>query len=92
MSFVCKLCMEKLAESHWTETVHMFKFCYPNLIDIENPLDKNETDVWVETESILPTNLGNSEESKQNFEDTSCTQDQDMQDCEGHSSLYTQML
>ena len=47
VSFVCKLCTEKLAESHWTETVHLFKDCYPNLIDIENPLDKNETDVRV---------------------------------------------
>ena len=45
VSFVCKLCTEKLAESHWTETVHLFKDCYPNLIDVENPLDKNETDV-----------------------------------------------
>ena len=67
--FVCKLCTEKSAESHWTETVHIFKDCYPNLIDIENPLDKNETDVRVETESISPTDLGNSEESRQNFED-----------------------
>ena len=42
---ICKLCTEKSAESHWTETVHLFKDCYPNLIDIENPLNKNETDV-----------------------------------------------
>ena len=80
VSFVCKLCTGKLAESHWTETVHLFKDCYPNLIDIENPLDKNETDVRVETESISPTNLSNSEESRQNFEDTLSTQEQDMQD------------
>ena len=72
--------MEKSAESHWTETVHLFKDCYPNLIDIENPLDKNETDVRVETERILLTNLSNSEESRENFEDTSSTQEQDMQD------------
>ena len=75
---VCKLCMKvcKLCtESHWTETVHLFKDCYPNLIDIENPLDKNETDERVETESISPTNLSNSEESLQNFEDTSSTQE-----------------
>ena len=52
----------------------------PNLIDIENPLDKNETDVRVEAESISLTILSNSEESRQNFEDTSSTQDQDMQD------------
>ena len=34
----------------------------------------------VETESISPTNLSNSEESRQNFEDTLSTQDHDMQD------------
>ena len=45
---------------HWTETVHLFKDCYPNRIDIENPLDKNETDVRVEKESISPTNHSNS--------------------------------
>ena len=80
VSSVCKLCTEKSAESHWTETVPLFKDCYPNLIDIENPLDKNETDVRVETESISPTNLSNSEENSQNFKDTSSTQDQEMQD------------
>ena len=45
-----------------------------------NPLDKNETHLRIETESISPTNLSNSEESMQNFEDTSSTQEQDMQD------------
>ena len=78
VSFVRKLCTEKSAESHWTETVHLFKDCFPNLIDIENPLDKNETDVRVETESISLTNLSNSEESMQNFKDTSSTQEQDI--------------
>ena len=78
VSVVCKLCTEKSAESHWTETVHLFKDCYPNLIDVENPLDKNETDVRVETERISPTNLSNSEESMQNFKDTSSTQEQDI--------------
>ena len=61
---------EKITESHWTDTVHLFKDCYPNLIDIGNPLDKNETDVRVDTESISPTNLRNSEESRQNMEET----------------------
>ena len=78
MSFVCKLCTEKLAESYWTETAHMFKDCCPTLIDIENPNDKNEPDMRAETESISPTNLENSEESRQNCEDTSGTQDQDI--------------
>ena len=61
VSFECKQCTEKSAESHWTVTVHLFKDCYPNLTDIENPIDKNETYVRVETESISPTNLSNSE-------------------------------
>ena len=26
VSFVCKLCTEKSAEPHWTETVHLFKW------------------------------------------------------------------
>ena len=52
MPFVCKKFTEKSAESHWTDTVHLFKECYHNLSDIENPLDKNKTDVRVATESI----------------------------------------
>ena len=36
-------------------TVQLFKDCYPNLTDVENPLDKNETDVRIETESISQT-------------------------------------
>ena len=52
VSFVCKQSTEKSEESHWIDTVHLFKDCYPNLTDIEIPLDKNETDVRVETESI----------------------------------------
>ena len=56
-SFVYKLFTEKSAESHSTETVHLFNDCYPNHLDIENPLDKNETDVRVETVSISPTKL-----------------------------------
>ena len=78
VSFVCKQCTEKSAESHWTETVHLFKDCYPNLNDIENPLDKNATDVRVETESILPTSRENSKANRQIFEDASSTQDQDI--------------
>ena len=52
VSFECKQYTEKWAESHWIDTVHLFKACYPNLTDVENPLDKNETDTLVETESI----------------------------------------
>ena len=73
ISFVSKQCTEKLAESHWTDTVHPFKDCYPNLTDIENTLHKNKTNVQVETESNSPTTRENSEASRQNFEDASST-------------------
>ena len=63
LSFVCKQCTEKLKESHWTDTLHLFKDCYPNLPDIENPFDKNETDVRVETESISQTSRESAEAS-----------------------------
>ena len=69
--------MEKSAKSHWTDTVHLFKDCYPNLTDVENPLDKNETDVRVETESISQTSRKSAEASRQNFEDPPNNQDQD---------------
>ena len=68
-------------ESHWTETVHLFKDCYPNLTDIENPPDKNETDVRVDAKSTSQTSRESAEASRQNFEDSPNTQDQDiMQD------------
>ena len=78
VSFLCKQCMEKSAESHWTETVHLFKDCYPNLTDIENPPDKNETDMRVETEIISQTSRESAEASRQYIEDSPNTQDQDM--------------
>ena len=64
VSFECKQCMEKSAESNWADTVHLFKACYPNLTDVENPLDKNETDVRVETESISQTSGESTEASR----------------------------
>ena len=78
VSFECKQCTEKSAESHWTGTVHLFKDCYPNLTDVENPLDKNETDARVETESISQTSMESAEASRQNFEDPQNNQDQDI--------------
>ena len=65
VSFVCKKCTEKSAESHWTETVNLFKDCYPDLTDIENPPDKTETDMRVETESISQTRRESGEASRQ---------------------------
>ena len=85
MSFICRQGAEKSAESHGTDTVHLFKDCYP--------LDKNETDVQVETESISTTNQENSEASRQIFQDASSTQDQDfLQDQDiVHEQLQEQM-
>ena len=45
---------------------------------IENPLEKNETDVRVETESISQTSRERAEASRQNFEDPPNNQDQDI--------------
>ena len=67
VSFECKQCTEKSTESHWTDTVHLFKDCYPNITDVENRLDKNETDVRVETESISQTSRESAEASRQNL-------------------------
>ena len=65
----------------WTDTVHVFKDCYSNVIDIENHIHKNDIEVWIETESYSPTSRENSEVSRQNFDDAESTQDQDiMQD------------
>ena len=50
----------------------------PNLTNVENPLDKNETDVRVETESISQPSRESSEASRQNFEDPPNNQDQDI--------------
>ena len=61
-----------------SDTVHLFKDCYPNLTDVENHLDKNETDVRVETESISQTSEESAEASTQNFEDPPKNQDQDI--------------
>ena len=77
VSFACKQCTKKLSESHWTETVHLFKDCYANLTDIENPTDKNETDMRVETESISQTSRESAEASRQNLEDSPNTKDED---------------
>ena len=64
VSFECKQCTEKSAESNWADAVHLFKACYPNLTEVENPLDKNETDVRVETESISQTSGESTEASR----------------------------
>ena len=84
VSFKCKQCTEKSSESNWADAVHVFKTCYPNLTDVENPLDKNETDVRVETESISQTSGESTEASRQNLEDPPNNQDQDIvQDQDG---------
>ena len=60
-----------------TQKCRQFSQCYHNPTDIENPLAKNETDVRVETESISQTSRESAEASRENFEDSPNTQDQD---------------
>ena len=57
---------------------HFILLGYPNLTDVENTLDKKETYVRVETESISQPNRESSEASKQNFEDPPNNKDQDI--------------
>ena len=78
VSFECKHCTQKSTESNWTDTVHLFKACYPNLTDVENPLDKNETDILVESESISQTSGDSTKASRKNLEDPPNNQDQDI--------------
>ena len=48
-------------EPHWTDTAHLFKDCYTNSINIENPHDLNDTDVPTE-ESRIEYQTENTEE------------------------------
>ena len=74
------ICMQtihgKSPESHWTDAVHLFKYCYSCFADIENNLERNESDVPVEADSIASRE--NSEASRQNLEDATSSQDQDI--------------
>ena len=65
VSFACKQFTEKFAEYHWTDTVHLFKDCYSSFADIENTLERNESNVPVEAECI--ESRENSEASRQNL-------------------------
>ena len=75
VSFVGKQCTEKTAESYWRDTVHQFKDCYSSFPDIENTLERNESNAPVESESI--ESRENSNASRQNLEDAPSTQDQE---------------
>ena len=39
-------------EPHWTVTAYLFRDCYTNSINIENPHDLNDTDVPTEESRI----------------------------------------
>ena len=52
IKFQCKQCTEQLVEPHWTDTAHMFRDCYNNSINIENPHDLNDTDLPTEESRI----------------------------------------
>ena len=61
IKFQCKQCTEQLVEPHWTDTAHLFRDCYTNSINIENPHDLNDTDVPTE-ESRIESQTENTEE------------------------------
>ena len=58
----CKQCTEQLVEPHWTDKAHLFRDCYNNCINIENPHDLNDTDVPTE-ESCIESQTVNTEET-----------------------------
>ena len=43
-----------MVEPHWTDTAHLFRDCYTNSINIENPHNLNDTDVPTEESRINP--------------------------------------
>ena len=52
LKFQCKQCTDQLlVEPHWTDTAHLFRDCYPNSFNIENPHDLKDTDVPSRIES-----------------------------------------
>ena len=61
IKFQCKQCTEQLVEPHWTVTAQMFRDCYTNRINIENPQEINDTDVPTD-ESIIESQTVNTEE------------------------------
>ena len=61
IQFLCKQCTEQLVEPHWTDTAHLFRDCYINSINIENPHDLNDTEVPTE-ESRIESQTVNREE------------------------------
>ena len=62
IKFQFKQCTEQLlVEPHWTDTAHLFRVCYTNSINIENPHGINDTDVPTE-ESRIESQTENTEE------------------------------
>ena len=52
IKFQCKQCTEQLVEPHLIDTAPLFRDCYNNSINIENPHDLNDTDVPAEESKI----------------------------------------
>ena len=61
-SSITSQCTEKVAESHWTDTAHLFRDCYSNFTSVENPNDLNDTDVPIE-KSRIESQTQNTEET-----------------------------
>ena len=79
MSFVCK--QWKNWQNLIGQRVQLFKDYYPILPTQKTLSTKNQTDVLVETENISPTSREYSGACRQNYEETSSTEDQNnMQD------------
>ena len=63
IKFQCRQCTEQSLEPHWTVTAHLFRDCYTNSINIENPHDLNDTEVPKE-ESRLKSQTVNTQETQ----------------------------
>ena len=62
IKFQCKQFTEQLVEPHWTDTAHLFRDCYTNSINTENPRDLNDTGVPTE-ESKIESQTVNTEDT-----------------------------
>ena len=70
IEFQCKQCTEQLVEPHWTDTAHLFRDCYNNSINMENPQDLNNTDVpteesWIESQTVNREETPNEREEEE---------------------------
>ena len=65
-----------MVEPHWTDTAHLFRDCYNNSINIENPHDLNDPDVPTE-ESRIESQTVNTEDTPNEVSEEERTQSND---------------